>query len=414
MLDLRRSEPEMNEEQPILLNRLASLARWRRLIILNTAVVAIAAVIVSLLLPKWYRSTASVFPPQEETFSLGTLSSIVAATALGPGRSNLPIWATPSDVYAAILKSRSVREEIIRRYGLMELYEVDTVDEALLTLRSRAKVRVGGEGIVSITVVDKSADRAAAMANDFVALLDAKSKERRRTSAGAVREFLERRVADCRDSLEMAESQLQSIQEETGILVPEDQARALIESAVQIDLGRKMREVQLGMLRAQVGPDDPDRAKLSREIDLMESKLRDMDRGARSDTASFRVPLSKLPERTVAYTRALREVKIQEAIYEFLTQQLEQYRVNELRDTPTLQVLDAAVPAEKRWRPIRWLICTIATLLAFGASCLLAWSLDGLERMRRDRPAEWASLAASARSLHPKRWFSPADDPPGL
>lgn len=413
MLCLRGFEPKMNDNQPIILDRLASLARWRRLIVLNTAVVAVAAVIVSLILPKWYRSTASVFPPQEETFSLGTLSSIVAATALGPGRSNLPIWATPSDVYAAILKSRSVREEIVRRYGLMEEYKVDTIDEALVTLRSRAKVRVGGEGIVSLTVVDKSAERAARMANDFIVLLDAKSKERRRTSAGAVREFLEGRVAACRDSLAMAERSLQRIQEETGIVVPEDQARALIESAVQIDLGRKMREVQLGMLRAQVGPDDPDRSRLSREIDLMESKLRDMDLGGTADTAAFRVPLSKIPARTVAYTRALREVKIQEAIYEFLTQQLEQYRVNELRDTPTLQVLDTAVPAEKRWRPIRWLICVIATFLAFVFSCLIAWSLDGLERLRRERPEAWASLVSSTRSLHPKRWFSQADDPPG-
>ena len=399
-------------ESPILLRRLVSIARWRRLIILNTMIVAAGAVVVSLLLPQYFRSTASVFPPQEESFSLGTLSSIVAATALGPGRSNLPIWATPSDVYAAILKSRSVREEIIQRYDLKREYKVDTIDEALDVLRSRAKVRVGGEGIVSITITDKSPDRAARMANDFIAILDVRSRERSRSNAGAVRRFLERRVSDCRDSLHLAEGNLQRVQEETGILVPEDQARSLIDAAVQIELARKMREVDLGILRAQVGPEDPERARLTREINLMETKLRDVNRGEQGETAAYSVPLSQLPERTALYARALREVKIQEAVYELLTEQLEQYRVLELRDTPTLQVLDTAVPAEKRWRPIRWLICAIATMLAFGFSCLLAWTLDELAGLKRERPDQWRFLQAAARGLVPKRWFSSDDDLP--
>ena len=78
---------------------------------------------------------------------------------------------------------------------------------------------------------------------------------RAQSSAGAVREFLGKRVAECRDSLALAETALQRIQEKTGILAPDDQTRALVNGAVQIDLGRKMREVELGMLRAQVGPD---------------------------------------------------------------------------------------------------------------------------------------------------------------
>ncbi len=398
--------------QPLLLRRLVTLARWRRLILANTAIVSVAAVVVSLLLPKWYRSTASVFPPQEESFSLGTLSSLVAATTFGMGKTNLPLWATPSDVYAAILKSRSVREEIIRRHDLLREYKVETVDEALAVLKSRAKVRVGGEGIVSITVIDKNPEKAARLANDFIDLLDVRSRERRRSGAGAVRAFLETRVAACRDSLGRAERSLQRIQEETGILAPEEQARSLVESAVQIELGRKMREVELGILRAQVGPEDPTRSRLAREIALLETQLRDLESGGRADTAAFRIPLSQFPGRSVAYARALRDVKIQEGLYEILNEQYEQYRITELRDTPALQVLDAAVPAQKRFRPIRWLICTIAAVLALALSCGAALVLDAVARLRRDRPDQWRSLAAAGSHLHPKRWFSSGDDLP--
>jgi uncharacterized protein involved in exopolysaccharide biosynthesis len=406
-------EERMTEaNQPPILRRLVSLARWRRLIVTNTLIVAAASVVVAMLLPKSYRSTASVFPPEEEGLSLRSITTMVAAGGLAPSRQSLPLLATPSDIYAAILKSRSVREEIIRRHDLMTEFKVKTVDEALEILRARAKVKVGNEGIVSITVTDKDPAKAAGIANDFVTLLDVHARDRRRTSAGAVRAFLDARVANCRDSLAAAERGLQRVQEETGILAPEEQIRSLVDAAVQLDLSRRVREVELGMLRAQVGPGDPERARLAREVDLFAGQLHEIDRGRRADSAAYQVPLRELPARTAAYARALREVKLQETLFEILSEQLEQYRILELRDTPSVQSLDTAVPAQKRWRPVRWLICVIATGLAFLFSIALAWSLDGLERMRRDEPERYRSLAAAGRALQPRNWFGSGPDLP--
>jgi tyrosine-protein kinase Etk/Wzc len=399
-------------DTPPILRRLVSLARWRRLILANTLLVAAGAVVVSLLLPKTFRATASVFPPEEDVLSARSLTTMMAAGGLAPTRQSLPLLATPSDIYAAILKSRSVREEIIRRYDLMSAFGVRTMDEALDMLRSMAKVKVGTEGIVSVTVVDEDPEKAARIANDFVSLLDVRARERRRASAGAVRVFLDTRVAECRDSLAAAEHALQRVQEETGILAPGDQVRSLVDAAVQLDLSRRVREVELGILRAQVGPDDPDRARLAREVGLYESQLRDIDKGKSADSAAYQVPLRELPARTADYARAMRQVKLQEALFEILNEQLEQYRILELRDTPSVQSLDKAVAAQKRWRPVRWLICAIATGLAFLFSCLLAWGLDGLERMRREQPERYRVLAAAGRALTPRNWFSSGPDLP--
>jgi uncharacterized protein involved in exopolysaccharide biosynthesis len=398
----------------LFLRRLTTLVRWRRLIIANTLIVAMAAVIVSLLLPKWYRASASVFPPTEDTLNLGTVAAALAANVLSAPRPGTALFSSPSDLYATVLKSRSVKEPIIRRYDLMKDFKVRTMDEALETMRTRMKVRVGADGVVTLSVVDRDPERAARMANDFISILDEKVRERRRSSAGAVREFLERRVAGTRDSLRLAEATLQRIQEETGILVPEEQAKSLVENAVQIELGRRMREVQLGILRAQVGADDPERARLAREIALLEAQLSELERGGSGDSASFRVPLAELPARAVAYGRALRDLKIQEGLYEILMEQHEQYRIQELRDTPTIQVLDRAVPPEKRWRPIRWLICSIATLLAFLASCLLALAFDGFARWQDEDPERARHLDRLLGRLHPRRWFSSDGDPSSL
>ncbi len=401
------------KSQPLFLQRVMTLVHWRRLILLNTVVVAVAAILVSLILPKSYRATASVFPPQDEGPLLGSLPSVasVAARALGQSRSGSSLFSSPSDLYAAILKSRSVGSEIVGRHNLLQEYKVPNVDDALQILATQRKVRVGSEGVVSLSVVATDPEKAAAIANDFIELLDAKSRERRRSTAGSVRAFLERRVAETRDSLGVAERRLQEVQEQTGILVPEDQARALVESAVQIELGRRMREVELGMLRAQVGPTDPDRARLTREIDLLEAQLREIDRGTEPDTVAYRVPLAEFPGRAATYGRALRDLKIQEAVFELLTEQYETYRILELRDTPTLQILDSAVPPERRWRPIRWLICVIATGMAFLLSCALALGLDSFVRIRRDDPEQWEMLRKIGWGLHPRHWLSSRDDP---
>jgi hypothetical protein len=168
---------------------------------------------------------------------------------------------------------------------------------------------------VTLGFVDRKADRAALIANDFISILDEKVRDRRRSGAGAVRDFLSRRLAETRDSLRAAEQTLQRIQEETGILIPEEQARSLVQSAVQIELARRMREIDLRILRAQVGAEDPERARLSREIGLMEAQLRQLERGGEGDSTSFRVPLAELPARSIVFGRAMRDLKVQEALF---------------------------------------------------------------------------------------------------
>ena len=85
-------------------------------------------------------------------------------------------------------------------------------------------------------------------------------------------------------------------------------------------------------------------------------------------------------------------VKVQEAVYEFLMEQYEQYRIQESRDTPTVQVLDRAVPAERKAKPIRWLICVCATVGAFALSLVLAALLEAGARLRREDPARHERL----------------------
>jgi tyrosine-protein kinase Etk/Wzc len=390
------------------LDQCLALMRWKKLILLHTVGFAVASVVVALLLPKWYRSTTSIFPPEDDVLSAGSLSSLASVAAIASGRTSLPIWATPSDVYAAVLRSRSVREEVVRRHDLIRVYKVKDMDHALKVLANRINVKVGGEGLVQVKVLDKNAQRAADMANSCVNVLDRINREKRHTAARQARSFIEDRLADNRIDLKAAEESLRATQVTTKVLMPEEQLQALFGVAAEVQVQLMLKQVDLAVLRAQVGPEYPERAALEREVAALRKRAQEMDSGAdlvpsglRSGEAegSLTVPLRDYPEASLSYLRAVREVRVQEAIYELLTDQYERYRIQESRDTPTVQVLDPAVPATLRAKPIRWLICVCATVAAFACSVLLAAFLESIRRMREESPERYERALRLAREL---------------
>lgn len=390
------------------LEQCLALLRWKRLIFWNTVIVAAAALLVALLLPKWYRASASVFPPEDDSPTLGSLTSMINMAALGGNRTHLPVLASPSDLFAAILNSRSVREVVVDRHGLLGVYKVEDMDRALKVMRRKVDVNVGREGVVTVTVLDKDPRRAAGMAGTFMSELDRVNREKRTSSARVAREFIERRLEENRHDLAAAEDSLRRIQEDTGVLAPEDQLRAVINAAAQVQVQLIFKEVELSVLRDQLGMRHPGLRSIEREVEALRSRMSELDFGPAGSAAVFDdgartgtldVPIRNYPGLTLEYLRALRALKIQEAIFELLTQQYEQYRIQEMRDTPTVQILDEAAAPTLKARPIRWLICVSATLAAFLLSVLLASILENLSRMRRDAPGRYLTASRMAEEL---------------
>jgi tyrosine-protein kinase Etk/Wzc len=404
----------LDSETMEFLDRCLVVLRWKKLILLNTLLVAAASVVVALALPKWYLSVASLFPPEEDTISLSGISSSLASAASmvsGP-RATLPIWATPSDVYSAVLHSRIVRSEVIRRNDLLRVYQAPDTDRAIQTFNSLVKIKVGGEGVVQIKVLDKDPKRAAAIANDLVDMLDRVNREKRNTSARQARVFIEGRLEQNRRDLARAEQTLRATQESTGVMIPEDQLKAMIDASAAVEVELLLREVDLGVMRSQVGSGHPGLVSLEREVSSLRRRMRELQQGEDPDVgmnadepgrsapeAGLGLPLKQYPGVQLVYLRAFREVTVQEAIYELLTQQYERYRIQESRDTPTVQVLDPAVPATYKAKPIRWLICVSATFVAFVLSVLLALFFESLRRMRGESPERFERVRRIAAEL---------------
>lgn len=392
------------------LTLLVRLLRWRKLILINTLIVALLSVVVSLLLPNWYSARVSILPPQEETLTLGgltrTLGSAIGTAgqvAMGlSGRTSLPIWASPSDYLAGILRSRRLREPIVREHDLIAVYKVENIDEALKAFSHHIKIRVGPEGIVRVSVEDKSPERAAAITASCLSELDLIQRETRRSRAADVRGFIAERLETARTSLAEAEEALRDFQAAHGLLVPEEQAKALVETIAHVEAERLMAVVERDALTAQVGTEHPEVLRLAARVRSLE-KAKAVLEGRTTEPAQLAelgiegptaiIDLTHLPEKTLTFLRLFRAVEIQEVLFELLTQMLEQYRIQEVRDLPTIQVLDApAVPLEKV-KPMRAVICITATLLAFLISLAVAALLERLAMLAESDPPRHAQIA---------------------
>jgi capsule polysaccharide export protein KpsE/RkpR len=89
------------------------------------------------------------------------------------------------------------------------------------------------------------------------------------------------------------------------------------------------------------------------------------------DKGELYPPLRQLPRLAVPYADLYRRVRIQEAVFELLTQQYEMARIEEAKDIPVVSVIDPPGVPEKKFFPPRVLITLLVTFLSFVAASTL-------------------------------------------
>ena len=100
------------------------------------------------------------------------------------------------------------------------------------------------------------------------------------------------------------------------------------------------------------------------------------------ELAQLEQKMRELPETSLELTRLVRDVKAFEQVQALLTAQYEDARINEARDIVTIDVLDVAVPPERKARPKRGTMMGGAFLLSLG----LGAGLAAIRRERRSMP----------------------------
>ena len=311
--------------------------------ILGCGVLAFLVMVAAMLHAKpRYASTAVMIIPQGNITS-ATLQAKLAANTLD-------LLGGGFELYADILKSRTVADRIIENHDLMHVYGVTRQQHAELILGSLTKVEAAREGVLRVTTQDTDPQRAAAISNDYLHQLDLLNSSLVLTSVSEERAYLEREMTKEKDALADAEVALKQVQESTSGLSPDAVATAGLNALQTTRAQLRADQIQLAALLTGETEQNPEVIRLRSEIAGLSGQLQNLEKGEASTING--TPTSKVPEQTLEYTRRLRDVKFHETLFELLEKQFEAAKEQEAKTPTIVQVLDPAVPSpDKAWPP---------------------------------------------------------------
>ena len=370
------------------------LAREKKLILQITFAGTLLATIIVFVIPKMYTATATILPPQQNQSVLSTLIGQVGGAATLDLR-DLGL-KNPSDVFVAMLKSRTVEDSLVNRFDLRKLYNVKRYQDARKKLEKRSEIDPEKEGLISIQVSDRDPKRAAAIANAWVDELRLLNQSLNLTEAAQRRAFFEEKLISEREDLTKAEAALKQLQEKTGLIQPDAQTRALVGAVAELRAQVAAKEVQLQSLRTYGTENNPEVKRVERELAELRAqsaKLSQMERsGSDAGEGNLQVPTRRVPEANLDYLRVARELKYHESLYDFLAKQLEAARIDEAKNAVLVQVVDKAVEPERKSSPKRLLIVAVTAITSFLLACfgVLVW--EAIRRKQQD-PIEAARIA---------------------
>ncbi|MBI5694664.1 MAG: hypothetical protein HZC51_02835 [Nitrospirae bacterium] len=350
-----------------------------------TFVSMLLGALLGFLLPKVYSATSRVMPPAQDSQS--GMAALVSQLPQGLGSFAAPLLgvSASSKAWADILASQNVLDSVIGRFRLMEVYGVDTIEETRKRLQDSMSVEESKGGVISITVDDKDPQLAAELANSLVAELDRVNREMVMSSGTRTRDYLDKLLADSKESLARSEDALRDFQEKNGAVKLDEQSKAVVEAMGAVKGHLIAKEVELATLRSYATNDNPQAGILRAEVEGLRSQLRELEQGGGEDDSGLILPAARFPALTVEYARLYREAKIQDTLYQILVAQHGQAGFQEAKDSSTVQVLDKAPVPTKSSRPRKALILFFATGAGFMFSLLFV-----LVRERSARSADRA------------------------
>jgi len=374
------------DEEISLLDLLIVLAERKRLILWITASFSILAIIVSLLLPKRYTATVTLLPPQQNSSLSSQLASqfgsIAGVAALAGGAGGL--LKNPNDMYVAMFKSRTVEDAMIEHFNLMEEYHKKYLSDARKAFEHYATVDASGkDGLIHISVEDHDPRRAADLANGYVDQFRNLSEHLAISEAGQRRMFFEQQLKQANQNLTDAEEALKETEQRTGVIQLDSQARALIESAAALRAEIAAKEVQIqGMLTYATGQ-NAQLVEAQQELAGLRLQLAKLG-GSGDNPDSIIVPKGQMTAAGLEYASRLRDVKYYETIFDILARQFELAKLDEAKEGALIQVVDPAIPPDKKSSPKRTLIVAAATAIGLLFGIFAALIQAGLAQLGKN------------------------------
>jgi capsule polysaccharide export protein KpsE/RkpR len=288
---------------------------------------------------------------------------------------------------------------MVTRFDLLKLYRDKYMEDARRDLEKKSQIDVDKKaGIIAVSVEDHLPARASSMAQAYVDEVNALFSSVNTSSAHRERVFVEDRLRDIGLELSAAEKEFSEFASQNNAIDIPQQAKATVEGAAQLQAELMAAQTRLAGLKQIYAPQNARVRDLQAQVVELQHQLEKLD-GKNVNPSSGTTPgndelypsLRQLPLLGVKYLDLYRRNRVDEAVFELLSKQLEIARIDEAKDIPSLKIMDPpAIPERKSFPHRLWIILSGVTLGFVGIS---TWVVAREAWLRIDPCDPWKVLA---------------------
>ena len=380
----------MNKNGLGLLDIILVIAKRKYLVITICCLVAIAAIIYSLVVPQYWESKATLMPIAES----GGLSSLGGGIMdiLGSGLLQTDKYDMAVD-FIYIMQSRKFQEEVIRKFNLIPYYKIDEPDtlkamELAVKQLSESTMQIFYDQktyLVNIIAETKNKELSRQIVQYHLDSLNKYILHSKMSKGRQKREFLEKQVNNHLQTVDSLSTQIRDFQKTNRSIDITQQTQAQLELYSEIVSEYMQTEIEHSLALSQYSSDSPAVIALAEKMQLLKQKIKSLENSGSDLVPEYIVQIDKIPDLAMQYAQLMLNLEIEKKIIEYLYPQFELAKLEEVKDLPSFEVYDAPQLAGIRSKPKRALTVVLSTVAAFILSCVLALIVESLQGENKEK-----------------------------
>lgn len=338
--------------------------------------------------------THQIWSSEATFYAVGNSSSAMALNV--PGLSGLTSSLIGADNasdalnFISIMDSRTFSEEVIQEFDLIKYFKLKddnplaNMDDALFKLKKMVKINLNEKtNLISITVETRDKTLSSDIAGFYVSRLDVYNRQQKITKGKRNREFLEERVNELRSTVDSLLIANKTFQEKNKAVNLENQALAMIDSYSSTVAEKRKAEIELELALMDFADDTPVIKQLKAKNEALQKQIKSLESGKNGLKPDYLIDIAKIPNLAVQMAQLRLNLEITQKLLEYLYPQYEAAKIEEIRDMPTLEIVDMPRESGRRIKPKRALICIVTAFSAFCLSILVAILKESIKNNSR-------------------------------
>ena len=372
--------------------------RWWRTAAAVVGVTLLVTLVLTVVADPIYTARATLLPESSGPDASGLTSLLMNNVGVLPGFANGP--ATAGDVAMSLLQSKSLAGEVVDTLKLVQAWDLhegnDVVSRevAIDKLQKAIRITQDEHTLVKLWVEDTDPVRAAAIANAYLDALDQSNQQFTTGSAARTRRFVEERLKSTEAELAQAQADLEAFQRKHGALAMDEQTKTSVQVVAKLQGEIEALKAKRDALRFSMSNRSSEVGTLTAQINALQARVKSLvapEEGAEQSHGVL-LSLQDVPALAAEYARLYLAVETQSTVYGMLSQQLEQAKIEEARNTPTVRILDRASPPLYKTRPKRKLNLVVGLALGCAFALIIVLVLDRLAPRDGSEASRWREL----------------------